>query len=102
MPSRYEGFGLPCLEAMAAGVPVVASAVGGLPELLADAGVLVPPGDPAALADAVRTLLAAADARRALGAAGRARAEELYDLPRFRAEHVELYERLLAPYRNRR
>lgn len=97
LSSTSEGMPLTVLEAMAAGLPVVASAVGGLPELVEDGvtGLLVPPRDPEALADVLRRLLADADLRRRLGAAGRARAEERFDLPRFRAEHVELYERLL-------
>lgn len=59
MPSRFEGFGLAAAEAMAAGVPLVASSAGSLPEVV-DAprgGVLVPPGDPAALAQAALRLL---------------------------------------------
>jgi glycosyltransferase involved in cell wall biosynthesis len=56
-PSRYEGFGLPPLEAMDAGVPVVATAVGAVPEVVDDAAVLVPPGDAAALAEALRDVL---------------------------------------------
>jgi glycosyltransferase involved in cell wall biosynthesis len=57
-PSLYEGFGLPPLEAMACGVPVVASAASSLPEVVGDAGLLVEPRDRRALAEALRRLLA--------------------------------------------
>jgi glycosyltransferase involved in cell wall biosynthesis len=56
-PSVYEGFGLPPLEAMAAGTPVVATAVGALPHTMGDGGVLVPPGDADALAGALAGVL---------------------------------------------
>lgn len=56
-PSRWEGFGLMLGEAMAAGVPVVASDVGGIPSVLGDAGILVPPDDPPALAEAMLSVL---------------------------------------------
>ena len=59
------------MEAMAAGRPVVATAVGGTPELLRDRGILVPPGDPAALASAIGALLADPGRRASLGAVAR-------------------------------
>jgi glycosyltransferase involved in cell wall biosynthesis len=75
-----EGFGLVALEAMAVGTPVVASADGALPEVLACCGVLVPPGDTAALARATVDLLADDRRRAALGACGQARARTSFRL----------------------
>ncbi|HEX5870809.1 MAG TPA: glycosyltransferase family 4 protein [Longimicrobium sp.] len=75
--SFYEAFGMALAEAMAAGVPVVATAVGGVPDVVEDgaSGILVPAGDPAAMADAVRRLLTDPMLRGRLMAGGRLRAE---------------------------
>jgi glycogen(starch) synthase len=79
-PSYREGFGVVCAEAMAHGKPVVASAVGGLLDLVVDGetGILVPPGDVGALRAALETLLADRDLRLRLGAAGRARIRDVF------------------------
>lgn len=72
-PSRLEAFGVAVLEAAACGVPAVVSSVGGLPEVVEHqvTGLVVPPEDPRAIADALRTLVADAEARRRMGAAAR-------------------------------
>ncbi|MFV0258988.1 MAG: glycosyltransferase family 4 protein [Acidimicrobiales bacterium] len=72
-PSIYEGFGLPPLEAMAAGVPVVASTAGALPEVCGDGALLVAPGEPDALAEAIVTVIDRPERAAALVAAGRDR-----------------------------
>jgi glycosyltransferase involved in cell wall biosynthesis len=79
-PSRREGFGVACLEAMAHGRPVIATDVGGLRDLVVDGetGLVVPPRDPAALRAALDRLLADPALRRRLGSAGRRRAQERF------------------------
>ena len=76
VPSLYEGFSLPAIEAMACGVALVATTGGALPEVVGTDGVtglLVPPDDPGALAGAIGRLLDDAELRERLGAAGRQR-----------------------------
>jgi glycosyltransferase involved in cell wall biosynthesis len=74
LPSRYEGFGLPALEAMAAGCPVIASNVSALPEVTGEAAILVPPDDPEAWYEAVLRLRRDDRLRRNLVETGRERA----------------------------
>ena len=73
-PSLYEGFGLPVLEAMACGTPVVTSDVSALPEIAGDAALLVDPRDPEAIASAMRRILGDEDLRRDLAERGSSRA----------------------------
>jgi len=99
VPSIGEGFGMVALEAMERGRPVIASAVGGLPEIVADGetGIVVPPGDADALAEAIVTLAGDLERAAAMGRAGRGRA--LAEFPPGRcAERIEeLYRAALGP-----
>jgi glycosyltransferase involved in cell wall biosynthesis len=97
----YEPFGIVPLEAMACGVPVVASAVGGLADSVVDqqTGWLVPPRDPAALASALAQLLADPARRTAFGAAGVERARRRYSWRQVAAQTEAVYRRLTADAR---
>jgi glycosyltransferase involved in cell wall biosynthesis len=92
-PSRREGFGVACLEAMAHGRPVVATDVGGLRDLVVDGetGLVVPPRDPAALRAALEQLLADPKLRQRLGAAGRQRARERFSWDAVTSAVVDAY-----------
>jgi glycosyltransferase involved in cell wall biosynthesis len=98
VPSHREGFGVACLEAMAHGRPVVASAVGGLLDLVVDGetGMLVPPRDVEALRAALERLLGDAELRSRLGAAARERVREHFAWPAVTDATIEAYEAALA------
>jgi len=98
VPSHREGFGVACAEAMAHARPVVASAVGGLLDLVVDGetGMLVPPRDIPALREALERLLADPDLRRRLGEAGRARVQERFSWPAVTDATIAAYEDALA------
>jgi len=97
LPSLAEPFGLVLVEAMALGKPVIATRVGGPLEIVEDGvtGLLVPPADPAAMAEAIRALLADPERRRAMGEAGRARFEAQFTAERMARETVEVYRKVL-------
>ena len=98
VPSLSEASGLAAMEALALGVPVVASRVGGLPEVVADGGtgLLVPPGDVAAIAGAVTRLLDDPAMARSLAAAGARRVEERFALDQMVEGYLRLYRELVC------
>jgi glycosyltransferase involved in cell wall biosynthesis len=96
IPSLYEGFGLPAAEAMACGVPVVATTGGALPEVVGDAGILVPPGDEQSLSVAIRKLLLDPCLRQCLGRDGRRRMQELFTWRQCAQRTVEAYRRAMS------
>jgi glycosyltransferase involved in cell wall biosynthesis len=102
LPSLSEGLPLALLEAMFAGCPIVASDVGEVGAALAhgEAGMLVPPGDPAALAEALDALLGAPDRARAMGARAASRAAAEYDIARMVNRYVDTYHALLQTARD--
>jgi glycosyltransferase involved in cell wall biosynthesis len=101
--TRFEGSSLVTLEAMAHARPVVATRAGGIPDKVVDGetGRLVPPGDVAALAEALAGLLAAPERARAMGERGRERVRERFAWPALAERTVALYEELIAAARAR-
>jgi glycosyltransferase involved in cell wall biosynthesis len=99
IPSLYEGFSLPAVEAMASGTPIVASRVGALPEVLGADGEcaeLVTPADVDELTSTIGQLLDSPERRRRLGEAGRRRALDVYSWESVAAQTVRVYERAIA------
>ncbi|WP_016932275.1 glycosyltransferase family 4 protein [Rhodococcus sp. R1101] len=99
VPSLYEGFSLPAVEAMSCGTPLVASRAGAIPEVVGDAGLLVPPGDSEQLAAGLAALFDDPAERRRLGAKGRDRVLERYSWAAVAAKTAAVYERAIAAHR---
>ena len=95
--SDYESFGLSILESMFHGHPVLATAAGGVPEVVADGetGYLVPPGDVDTFARRLDRLIEEPDGSRAMGERGRARARELFSAEKIVGEYLDFYEQVL-------
>jgi glycosyltransferase involved in cell wall biosynthesis len=98
LPSRSEGFSNAVIEAMAASLPVVATRVGGNPEAVEDGvtGIVVPPEDPGALADAVLELLSDPERCQAMGKAGRLLAMREFSVESLMSQVVRVYRRMLS------
>lgn len=101
VPSLYEGFGFPAAEAMACELPVVACTAGALPEVVGDdgAGILVPPRDAQALAQAIQRLLKDAQLRQQMGRAARRRVLDLFTWENAARQMVDVYHEVIDAHR---
>lgn len=94
-PSIYEGFGLPPLEAMTCGVPVIASNVSSIPEVVGDTGVLVDPQDVKGFADAMMMMLSAKEVRASLSAKALIRSQS-FSWDQCASETIDVYRAAIA------
>ena len=98
IPSLYEGFGMPAGEAMACGVPVVSTTGGALPEVVGDAGIIIPPGDVNALEKAIVSLLDDPEKRHRLGQAGLERVKQSFTWHHAAQKTVDVYREAIHAY----
>ncbi|MFH1080125.1 MAG: glycosyltransferase family 4 protein [Pseudomonadota bacterium] len=99
IPSLYEGFGMPAGEAMACGTPVISTSGGALPEVIGNAGIIVPPGDKGALETAILYLLDHPEKRRELGQAGLNRVESAFTWRHAALKTVDVYREAIDAHR---
>jgi glycosyltransferase involved in cell wall biosynthesis len=98
IPSLYEGFGIPAAEAMACGVPLISTSGGALPEVVGDAGIVVPPADADALAKAILRLLKSPEERIRYAKAGLARVNSVFSWKKAAQEVAAIYREALNAY----
>ena len=99
VPSIYEGFGLPAAEAMACGVPLISTSGGALPEVVGNAGLIVPPADADALAKEIVFLFNNPEQRKKMGQAGIERVNSIFNWPVAAKEMVNIYRETIDGYR---
>lgn len=99
VPSLYEGFGIPAAEAMACGVPLISTSGGALPEVVGDAGIVVPPSDADALAKAITYLLDSPDERKKFAQLGLERANSIFRWKKAAQKVVDVYREAINGHR---
>ena len=99
IPSVYEGFGLPVGEAMACGVPVISTTGGALPEVVGDAGILVPPADHHALAAAILKILQQPQLAQKLSQEGYQRVQQQFTWIKAAQKTVDVYRKAIRDHR---
>jgi glycosyltransferase involved in cell wall biosynthesis len=99
VPSLYEGFGIPAVEAMACGVPLITTSGGALPEVVGDAAMIVPPADAAALAKAISFLFNNTDQRKKYAQAGLERVNSVFSWPKAAQKVVDIYREAIDGHR---
>jgi len=99
VPSLYEGFGIPAAEAMACGVPLISTSGGALPEVVGDAGMIVPPADAKALVNAVTYLLNSSEERKKYAQKGLARVNSVFNWKKAAQEVAEVYREAMNGHR---